>query len=212
MMLLKCCTQYVIKLGKQQGPQDWKKVSFHSNRKEGQCQRMFKCQLPSCVRLLATLWTITHQASLSMGFSRQEYQSEKPFPSPGDLPNPGIEPGSPAVSLLSETPGEAKDTGHSLKGKVPLRLELRSLDSESRVLTIKPWNYGMLYDVLQIWWLASWLAFETSFTCQPMSGHVSFLSRLDCIKSLNVCVLCKEQRDETNPQVNVFLKHPPGSH
>ena len=70
----------------------------------------------------------------------------------------------------------------------------------------------MLYDVLQIWWLASWLAFETSFTCQPMSGHVSFLSRLDCIKSLNVCVLCKEQRDETNPQVNVFLKHPPGSH
>ena len=42
----------------------------------------------------ATPWTVTHQASLSMGFSRQEYWSGLPFPSPGDLPNPGIEPTS----------------------------------------------------------------------------------------------------------------------
>ena len=40
----------------------------------------------------ATLWTIAHQASLSMEFSRQEYWSGLQFPSPGDLPNPGIEP------------------------------------------------------------------------------------------------------------------------
>ena len=39
----------------------------------------------------AALWTVAHQASLSMGFSRQEYWSELPFPPPGDLPNPGIE-------------------------------------------------------------------------------------------------------------------------
>ena len=51
----------------------------------------------SRVRLFATLWTVAHQASLSMGFSRQEYWSGLPFPSPGDLPDPGIEPGSPAV-------------------------------------------------------------------------------------------------------------------
>ena len=49
----------------------------------------------SCVQLFATLWTV-HQAPLSMGFSRQEYWSELPFLSPGDLPDPGIEPGSPA--------------------------------------------------------------------------------------------------------------------
>ena len=61
----------------------------------------------SRVRLFATLWTVTYQAPLSMGFSRQEYWSGLPFPSPGDLPNPGIEPGSPALeadALTSEPP------------------------------------------------------------------------------------------------------------
>ena len=41
-----------------------------------------------------TLWTVARQAPLSMGFPRQEYWSELPIPSPGDLPHPGIEPGS----------------------------------------------------------------------------------------------------------------------
>ena len=50
----------------------------------------------SHVRLFATPWTVAHQAPLSMGFSRQEYWSGLPFPSPGDLPDPGIEPRSPA--------------------------------------------------------------------------------------------------------------------
>ena len=47
---------------------------------------------------LVTPWTITHQAPLSMGFPRQEYCSELPFPSPGDLLDPEIEPVSPAFS------------------------------------------------------------------------------------------------------------------
>ena len=46
-----------------------------------------------CVTLLIS-WTVACQAPLFMGFSRQEYWIELPFPSPGDLPNPGIEPGS----------------------------------------------------------------------------------------------------------------------
>ena len=50
----------------------------------------------SRVRLFATPWTVAYQAPRSMGFSRQEYWSGLPFPSPGDLPNPGIEPGSSA--------------------------------------------------------------------------------------------------------------------
>ena len=45
-----------------------------------------------------TPWTVAHQAPLFMGFSRQEYWSGLPFPSPGDLPNPGIEPISPALA------------------------------------------------------------------------------------------------------------------
>ena len=46
----------------------------------------------SHVQLFATLWTVACQAPLSMGLSRQEYWSGLPFPSPGSLPNPGIEP------------------------------------------------------------------------------------------------------------------------
>ena len=56
-----------------------------------------KMKLLSRVRLFATPWTLVYQAPPSMGFSRQEYWSELSFPSPGDLPNPGIEPGSPAL-------------------------------------------------------------------------------------------------------------------
>ena len=60
----------------------------------------------SRVRLFVTLWTVARQVPLSMGFSRQEYWSGLPFLSPGDLPNPGIEPGSPAlqVDALSSVP------------------------------------------------------------------------------------------------------------
>ena len=59
----------------------------------------------SRVRLCVTPWTAAHQGPLSMGFPRQESQSGVLVPSPGDLPNPGIEPVSPALqadSLLSE--------------------------------------------------------------------------------------------------------------
>ena len=54
----------------------------------------------SRVRLFVTLWTIDHQAPLSMAFSRQEYWSGLPFPPPGDLPSPGIQPRSPASPAL----------------------------------------------------------------------------------------------------------------
>ena len=63
----------------------------------------------SVVSNAVTSWTVAHQAPLFMGFSRQEYWSGLPFPSPGDLPDPGIEPGSPSLqtdSLLSEPPGK----------------------------------------------------------------------------------------------------------
>ena len=56
------------------------------------------CLVLSLVQLFATPWTGTCQAPLLMGFSRQKYWSGLPFPSPGDLPHPGIEPMSP-VSL-----------------------------------------------------------------------------------------------------------------
>ena len=61
------------------------------------------------VQLFVTSWTIAHQAPLSMRFLRQEYWSGLPFPSPGDLPNPRIEPASPALAgrfFTTEPPGK----------------------------------------------------------------------------------------------------------
>ena len=58
---------------------------------------MCVCESLSHVRLFATPWTVAHQAPLSMGFSRQEYWSGLPFPSPGNLPDSGIERRSPAL-------------------------------------------------------------------------------------------------------------------
>ena len=83
----------------------------------GMWQRLIKC-LPllkvkvkslSHVQLFATPWTVAYQAPASMEFSRQEYWSGLPFPSPGDLPNPGIELRSPTLeadALTSEPPGK----------------------------------------------------------------------------------------------------------
>ena len=73
----------------------WKKVKM-------------KVKSLSRVWLFVTSWTVAYQASPSMGFFRQEYWSGLPFPPPGDLPDPGIEPRSPALeadTLTSEPPG-----------------------------------------------------------------------------------------------------------
>ena len=63
------------------------------------CVCMFVCSVVP--NSFATQWTVASQAHLPMGFSRQEYWSGVPFPSPGDLPNPGIEPRSPALQAHS---------------------------------------------------------------------------------------------------------------
>ena len=72
---------------------------FAVQQKLTQCKSTMKVKVKSLgrVQLYATPWTIAYQVLLSMGFSRQEYWSGLPFPSPGDLPNPGIEPGSPTL-------------------------------------------------------------------------------------------------------------------
>ena len=59
---------------------------------------MCACSVTSVVSDSATPWTTAHQSPLSTGFSRQEYWSGLPFPTPGDLPKPGMEPASPALA------------------------------------------------------------------------------------------------------------------
>ena len=78
------------------------------------------CCVASVVSDLAILWTVASQTFLSMGFSRQEYWSGLPFPSPGDLPDSGVKPRSPTLqrpsdSLPSEPPGKPFNPTLSLK-------------------------------------------------------------------------------------------------
>ena len=100
----------------------------------------------SRVRLFATLWIVARQGPPSMGFSRQEYWSGQPFPSPGDLPDPGIELWSPAVqadALTSEPPGTQRPPqncvpvhsppgpalssgSHRMRSKFPFSLNLQT--------------------------------------------------------------------------------------
>ena len=75
-----------------------------------------------------TLWTVAYQAPPSMGFSRQEYWSGLPFPSPGDLPNLGIEPGPPALqadAFSSEPPGKPKDLGKLYLKKKKKKIKIK---------------------------------------------------------------------------------------
>ena len=92
-----------------------------------------------------TLRTAARQAPLSTGFSRQEDWSGLPLPSPGDLPDPGIKAGSPALkadSLASEAPGKSQ------RFLPPLPPEVRELTSPTREATVslviarspKPWT------------------------------------------------------------------------
>ena len=92
-------------------------------------------QLLSCVQLFVTLWTAACQAPLSMEFSRQECWSELSFPSPGDLPDPGIEPESPSLqadSLPSEPPGKTKPSkGHIFKNFFYYHFEEQRLNKKT---------------------------------------------------------------------------------
>ena len=82
----------------------------------------------SRVRLFAIPWTVVYQASLSKGFSRQEYWSGLPFPSPGDLPNPRIESRSPALpadAFPSEPPGSY--SSHQFAVVINIFYQMKSL-------------------------------------------------------------------------------------
>ena len=107
-----------------------------------------------------TPWTVVHQAPLSVEFSRQEYWSGLPCPPPGDLPNPGFEPKSPALqadSLPSEPPGKPKNTGMGSLSLAPGELpdpgiELGSpelqVDSLSAKLPGKPISHSVVSNSL----------------------------------------------------------------
>ena len=86
-----------------------KQMAVHPHNRILLSNEKVKVKSLSRVQLFGTPWTVAYQASPSMGFSRQEYWSGLSFPSPGDLSDPGIDPGSPALeadALTSEPPGK----------------------------------------------------------------------------------------------------------
>ena len=102
------------------------------------CAEWSEVKLLSRVRLFATLWTVAYQTPPFTEFSRQEYWSGLPFPSPADLPEPGIEPRSPALqadALPSEPPGES--TFCKMPGWMKHKLESRLLGEISITLDMQ---------------------------------------------------------------------------
>ena len=105
-----------------------------------------KCESISCVWLFATPWYVAHQTPLSVEFSKQEYWSGLPFPSPEDLPEPGIEPWFPALwadSLPAEPPGKPKNT------------EVDSLPLLWRIFPTQELNQGLLH--------CRWIFYQLSY-------------------------------------------------
>ena len=97
------------------------------------------CMYAQSMWLSVTLWTVDCQAPLSMGFYRQEYWSVLPFPSPGDLPNPGIKPASPALTgrfFTTEPPGKPfrrSASGQNSYSKSKCFWETKSVNYSNRV-------------------------------------------------------------------------------
>ena len=91
----------------------------------------------SHVYLFVTPWTVAHQAPLSVGFHRQEYWSGLPFPSPGDLPDPGIEPSSPAF-FTTEIPGKLSEIKELLSQRLNI-LKL-AIDVSSDCMVLLPFK------------------------------------------------------------------------
>ena len=95
-------------LGEKWGLQPWRHISNALKDHPKEAAKV-KVKSPSCVLLFVTTWTVACQAPASMGFFTQEDWNELPFPSPGDPPNPGVEPRSPTLqadALPSEPPGK----------------------------------------------------------------------------------------------------------
>ena len=118
-----------------------------------------KVDLFSCVQLFGTPWTVAYQAPPSMGFSRQEYWSGLPFPSPGDLSNPGIEPGSSsfwADALQSEPPGKLQRFLNKLEIELPydpaiLLLGMHTEETRIERDTCTPMFITALFIIARIW-------------------------------------------------------------
>ena len=144
-------------------------------------------------QLFVTPWTVAHQATLSMGFTRLEYWSGSPCPPPGYLPNPGIQPRSAtlrAVSLPSEPPG---------------KLHVTSLSSFKYVLG---WKQASWLQGCRIPWEVLW---RGSFRLRVSLGFPgdARLFQLTCLhfSTPKVCVLVTKERKQVGISLIMLVCH-----
>ena len=152
-----------------------------NSRSTGRPGEAVLCHTRSCAVLTPSVlsdsvipWTVTHQPPPSMGFSKQEYWSRVPCPPPGDLPNPGIKPRSPALqadSLISEPPGKPKNTG------------VGSLSLLHQIFPTEELNWGLPH--------CGQILYQLSHTGSPSTGvgSLSLLQRIFLTQELNQDVL-----------------------
>ena len=118
-------------------------ISFHSFHSAFLLFYKVKVKSLSPVQLFATPWTVAHQPPPSMGFSRQEYWSGLPFPSSGDLPEPGIEPRSPTLqadALPSEPPGWYRNNQVLILGASQVALVVKTLPAIQKWIGSLGWE------------------------------------------------------------------------
>ena len=158
----------------------------------------------SRVLLFEILWTVAHQAPLSMGFSRQEYWSGLPFPS-GDLPNPGIKPLSPASPALAAgflTPSATQESHlyisiHIAQSRT--RLKWLSSSSSSSIYGERVNKYGQTLSYLAKWLSNSSQFCFTSLACFP---RFPFHTTINNDHLLSVyCTSCASVRH----LINIFI-------
>ena len=131
----------------------------------------------SRVRLFATPWTVACQAPLSMGFSRQEYWNGLLFPSPGHLPDPGIEPGSPAFqadSLPFKLPGNKQ---------IKLMYGNRNMEKEENAKRLVGGRKGF-FELLIMFYFLLWLV--VMLMCSHCDSPSSHILRIYVIFSMHI--------------------------
>ena len=136
----------------------------------------------SRVQLFVTPWTVVYPVSPSMGFSRQEYWSGLPFPSPGDLPDPGIEPEFPALSadaLPSEPPG--KYTKTCMWIFIAALFIIAKTWKQPRCPSMSEWINKLQHDPLY-YSMEYYLAHTTKKSSQTTYKHGEGTSLLQCLR------------------------------
>ena len=130
----------------------------------------------SHVRLFATPWNVAYQTLPSMGFSRQEYWSGLSFPSPEHLPDPGIEPGSPALqadALPSEPPGKSRYVYLTQIVQYKLMSKLETSLSSEKIILMLDKNPSKLTWHMNSWQSPQYINFQNQM--RSRSHHFIFL-------------------------------------